>query len=63
MLAVRIPDAVEMRPLRLRLQERHRVVVRGIPPEWFNGLRFSTHIFNTEEEVDSAVAALRAELA
>jgi selenocysteine lyase/cysteine desulfurase len=29
---------------------------------WFNGIRFSPHIFNDETQVDAALAALRSEL-
>jgi hypothetical protein len=29
---------------------------------WFNGLRFSPHIFNNEGQVDVALSALRTEL-
>jgi selenocysteine lyase/cysteine desulfurase len=62
LLSVRLPDGIEARPLLVRMRERFGVVARAIPGEWFNGLRFSTHIFNTEAEIDAAVAALRSEL-
>lgn len=62
LVAVRLPDEIEARPLLVRLRERSGIVARAIPAEWFNGLRFSTHIFNTEAEIDAAMTALRAEL-
>ena len=62
LISISLPSGVEARPLMLRLRARHSVVVRAIPAEWFNGLRLSTHLFNTEAEVDAAVEALRIEL-
>jgi selenocysteine lyase/cysteine desulfurase len=62
LVAIRLPDAIEARPLLVRLRERSGVIARAIPAEWFNGLRFSTHIFNTEAEMAAAVSALRHEL-
>jgi selenocysteine lyase/cysteine desulfurase len=51
-----------------RLRKEHKVVVKAVPPtlavaagmaaEDYNALRFSTHIFNTEDEVDAAAEAL-----
>ena len=62
LVSIVLPDALEARPLLIRMRERAGVVARAIPREWFNGLRFSTHIFNTENEIARALAALRAEL-
>jgi selenocysteine lyase/cysteine desulfurase len=63
LVSIRLHDAVEARPLALRLRDRHNVIARAIPAEWYNGLRFSPHLFNTDQDIDAAVAALRAELA
>ena len=49
--------------LRDRLRDRHRVMVKMVEKQWFNGIRLSPHIFNTEADVDAALAALRTELA
>lgn len=49
--------------LHQRLRERHNVEVKVVPGNWFNGNRISTHLFNTEQDVDALVRALRAELA
>jgi selenocysteine lyase/cysteine desulfurase len=62
LVTVRLPDEIEARPLLIRMRERHGIIARAIPAEWFNGLRFSTHVFNTEAEIEAAAAALRAEL-
>ena len=42
-----------------RLDEEHRPTHKEFG---FNGIRFCTHIFNTEKEVDFAVEVLRREL-
>jgi selenocysteine lyase/cysteine desulfurase len=34
-----------------------------VPAQWLNGNRISTHLFNTEGDVDILVAALKTELA
>ncbi|MGQ0560090.1 MAG: aminotransferase class V-fold PLP-dependent enzyme [Sphingosinicella sp.] len=63
LIAIRLPDEIEARTVSQRLRDQHGIIARGIPREWFNGLRFSTHIFNTEREIESAVTALRVQLA
>jgi selenocysteine lyase/cysteine desulfurase len=45
-----------------RLRQKYNMVVKVVPANWFNGNRISTHLFNTEEEVDELAAALRVEL-
>ncbi len=54
-----------------RLNQEHEILVKraqgtyaycveeGLPSESYNALRFSTHIFNSEGQIDRAVAALR----
>ena len=42
--------------------DRHGVVVKMAEKRWFNGFRLSPHLFNTEDEIDRALAAVRAEL-
>lgn len=45
------------------LLERHQVAIRPTHPEFgFNGIRFSMHEFNTDEDIDRAADALRREL-
>ena len=62
LLTIRLPDRIEARPFMRGMRERFGIVARVIPADWFNGLRFSTHIFNTEAEVNRAVEALRQSL-
>jgi len=40
-----------------------RLQLKVVPKNWLNGNRVSIHLFNTEQDVDALVAALRAELA
>jgi selenocysteine lyase/cysteine desulfurase len=63
LLSFALPDRAESREVRLRLLEKHSIVVREISSQYFNGLRISPHIFNTEADIDALIEALRAELA
>jgi selenocysteine lyase/cysteine desulfurase len=57
-----LPAHVDAWALADKLRTAHRVEVKGVPREWLNGHRVSTHVFNDEREIDRLVAALRAEL-
>lgn len=48
--------------LHTRLREKHKVEVKVVPTNWFNGQRISTHLFNTERDLDTLVKALVVEL-
>jgi len=63
LLTYRLPDDVPARDLMDRLLSKHRVVVKLVPINWFNGQRISTHVFNSQSDVDTLVRALRLELA
>lgn len=58
-----LPESVESGAFTAMLRERHRIVVKMVPKHWLNGIRVSTHVFNTEDEVDLLLRVLRAELA
>jgi selenocysteine lyase/cysteine desulfurase len=62
LLTYEMPTAVDASALVLRLREAHRIEVKGVPREFLNGQRVSTHLFNDERDVDALAAALRAEL-
>ncbi|MEP7002316.1 MAG: hypothetical protein ABI969_17640, partial [bacterium] len=57
-----LPDSIESGAFRLRLREKHNVQLKVVPKNWLNGNRVSTHLFNTEQDVDALVAALKTEL-
>jgi len=63
LLTFALPDRITSRALYHRLLERHHVVVKMVPGQWLNGNRISTHLFNTEGDVDVLVEALKTELA
>ena len=62
MLTFALPDDVRSGALHSVLLEKHHIEVKVVPANWFNGNRISTHLFNTERDVDELLAALRAEL-
>ncbi len=64
MLACVLPDAVDRVAFVKMLLEKHKLSIRATHKEFgFNGIRFCTHIFNTEKEVDFAAEVLHKELA
>jgi selenocysteine lyase/cysteine desulfurase len=63
MLSYVLPDSIDALTLHNAFREKYQVVVKVVPGKWFNGHRISTHLFNTEGDVDTLVRALRAELA
>jgi selenocysteine lyase/cysteine desulfurase len=42
--------------------ERHRVVVKVLPARPVSGIRISLHLYNSPTDVESLLAALRAEV-
>jgi selenocysteine lyase/cysteine desulfurase len=62
MLACRIPDAIERISFVKMLLDKYKLSIRPTHRQWFNGIRFSLHIFNTEKEVDFAADVLHKEL-
>jgi selenocysteine lyase/cysteine desulfurase len=58
-----LPDDRESRAFQLTMRNRHNVELKMVPKNWMNGIRVSTHLFNTEQDVDSLIAALKTELA
>lgn len=62
LISYRLPNRLDARALLTRLSDKHNVVVKGVPGHWFNGQRISTHLFNTDRDVDALVHALKVEL-
>jgi selenocysteine lyase/cysteine desulfurase len=58
-----LPDAYESGAFHRLMLEKHRIELKVVPKNWLNGNRVSTHLFNTEHDVDTLVAALKTELA
>lgn len=61
--ACALPAPIDSLGVRKRLFARHRMVVKMIEKRFFNGIRLSPHIFNTEAEIDRCVEAMRNEIA
>jgi selenocysteine lyase/cysteine desulfurase len=57
-----LPKQIDAWALSDRLRTIYRVEVKGVPREWLNGHRVSTHIFNEPRDVDQLIAALRVEV-
>jgi len=63
LLTYMLPDAFESAAFRKRMLDRHNIELKVVPKVWLNGNRVSTHLFNSEQQVDALAAALEAELA
>jgi selenocysteine lyase/cysteine desulfurase len=63
LVAFRLPDDRESRAFQLTMREKHNVELKMVPKNWMNGIRVSTHLFNTEQDVDQLITALKRELA
>ena len=62
LLSYMLPDNIPSGALHERLRDKYRIEVKVVPKNWFNGSRISTHLFNSERDIDALVAALDAEL-
>ncbi len=62
MLACLLPENIERTEFTRMLLDNHNLSIRPTHKQWFNGIRFSMHIFNTEKEVDFAADVVREEL-
>jgi selenocysteine lyase/cysteine desulfurase len=63
LVAARLPPHIDSKHVRDVLREKHGIMVKMIEKQWFNGIRLSPHIFNTDADVDAALRAIRAEVA
>ncbi|MEO8168439.1 MAG: aminotransferase class V-fold PLP-dependent enzyme, partial [bacterium] len=62
MLACLIPETVERTSFVRMLLDKYKLSIRPTHKQWFNGIRFSLHVFNTEKEVDFAADCIHKEL-
>jgi selenocysteine lyase/cysteine desulfurase len=58
-----LPAERESRAFQLTMREKHNIELKTVPKNWLNGIRVSTHLFNTEQDVDRLIAVLKSELA
>ena len=62
MLACLLEDTIEKTAFSRMLYDKYKLSARATHKQWFNGIRFSCHIFNTEKDVDFAAEVLHKEL-
>jgi selenocysteine lyase/cysteine desulfurase len=62
MLACMIPETIERTSFVKMILDKHNLSIRPTHKQWFNGIRFSCHIFNTEKEIDFSADVLDKEL-
>jgi L-cysteine/cystine lyase len=62
LVAFRLPDAVESSAFRNLMRQKHSLVLKQTEKRWFNGMRISPHVFNTEADIDAALKAIATEI-
>ena len=62
LLTYTFPDVIESDMFRKRMSEKYKIELKTVPKDWLNGHRVSTHLFNTEWDVNRLVEALKIEL-
>ena len=62
LVAFRLPDAIESTAFRRTLGQKYKLILKQTEKRWFNGMRISPHVFNTEGDIDAALRAIASEL-
>ena len=62
LVAFRLPQAVDSSAFRDLMRQKHKLVLKQTEKRWFNGMRISPHVFNTEADIDAALKAIASEL-
>jgi selenocysteine lyase/cysteine desulfurase len=44
------------------MQQKYKLILKQTEKRWFNGMRISPHVFNTEADIDAALKAIASEL-
>jgi selenocysteine lyase/cysteine desulfurase len=58
MVAFVLPDAIDSQAMLDALREKHGIIVKRVEKRWFNGIRVSPHVLNTEGDVDALLRAV-----
>ena len=62
LVAFRLPDTKDSREFRGTLGTKYKIILKQTEKRWFNGMRISPHVFNTEADIDAALKAIASEL-
>ena len=62
LVAFRLPQAVDSLAFRKAIQQKRNLILKQTEKRWFNGMRISPHVFNTETDIDNALKAIASEL-
>lgn len=62
LVAFRLPDAIDSSAFRGSMGQKYNLVLKQTEKRWFNGMRISPHVFNTEADIDAALKAIALEL-
>lgn len=62
LVAFRLPQALDSTAFRTVMRQKHKLVLKQTEKRWFNGMRISPHVFNTEADIDAALKAINSEL-
>ena len=62
LVTLELPADVAARNLATALADRHRVIVKVVPRGLVNGIRISTHVYNSKDDIARIASALRTEL-
>ena len=63
LVAFRLPDTMDSSAFRGTLGSKYSLILKQTEKRWFNGMRISPHVFNTEADIDAALKAIDSELA
>jgi selenocysteine lyase/cysteine desulfurase len=63
LVTIELPKEISNATLADQLRKKHSILVKVVPTNHVNGLRISTHIYNSEQDIDKLATALRTELA
>jgi selenocysteine lyase/cysteine desulfurase len=63
MVACELPAGIDSKIVRDFLRSKHSIVVKMVEKQWFNGIRISPHVLNTDADIDALLRALRPLLA
>ncbi len=62
LVAFRLPQSLDSRAFRQTMQQKYKLILKQTEKHWFNGMRISPHVFNTEADIDAALKAIASEL-